>query len=136
MDGQLLSRGTVLVDAVECLISNVAVRPSAVDSSGGASVTVMSSAGPSHLAACLFDSVKRVRLCFDRILLSMVRRPACAPLFALPPCTNRCRDCVCEKRRVTQLGVEPVASDARTPCYLLLFGARRRVELLWVCARP
>ena len=44
MDGQLLSRGTVHLNVVERLISSIAVRPSAVDSSGGASVTVVSSA--------------------------------------------------------------------------------------------
>jgi hypothetical protein len=36
MDGQLLSRGAAHVNVFESLIANVAVRPSAVDSSGGA----------------------------------------------------------------------------------------------------
>jgi hypothetical protein len=50
MDGQMLSRGTVHVNVLERLISNIAVRPSAVDSSGGASVTVVSSACASGAA--------------------------------------------------------------------------------------
>ena len=44
MDGQLLSRNSVHLNVFESVIANVAIRPSAVDSTGGAMVTVASSA--------------------------------------------------------------------------------------------
>lgn len=44
MDGQLLSRNSVHLNVFESVIANVAIQPSAVDSTGGATVTVASSA--------------------------------------------------------------------------------------------